>query len=159
VPVEPCPRPQPLAGDVVFDEGLTRLHRAATAFAESAVALRSILQTAEDFAPGWGAREPVASAVYRLQADLYTLADLTETTFAQDGATYSPDGGWAFPDGYPLAALAAPWEQIPAFQAVVLTDLFTADGRDAAAALFDTGVCSLVAAFSAAVDQSAAAGG
>ena len=80
-----------------FDRGLVRLHRATTAFAESADLLGDALEAAGDFSPGWGAREPVASAFYRMQADLYTLASLLERTYAADGATYSPESRMGLP--------------------------------------------------------------
>jgi hypothetical protein len=160
LPPEPCPVPQTLPRGVGFDQGLVRLHRATTAFAESARALRAALESAGDFSPGWGAREPVASAFYRMQADLYTLALLLERTYAADGATYSPDGGWAFPEAYPLASLADPWATIPEFQAVTLTGLFAAESAVDAAAFFEGGgICGLVAAFTAAIDQAAAESG
>ena len=95
-----------------------------------------------------------------MQADLYTLASLLERTYAADGATYSPESGWAFPDGYPLAALAEPWSAIPEFQAVTLTDFFEmASQADALAFFAGGGVCGLVTAFTAAMDQAAAASG
>ncbi len=155
-----CPVPHPLPRGVSFDEGLVRMHRATSAFAESAALLGGALEAAGDFSPGWGAREPVASAVYRMQADLYTLASLLERTYAADGATYSPESGWAFPDGYPLAALAEPWSAIPEFQAVTLTDFFEmASQADTLAFFAGGGVCGLVTAFTAAMDQAAAASG
>jgi hypothetical protein len=160
LPAETCPAPRPLPRGGSFDQGLVRMHRAATALAESAALLGRALEAAGDFSPGWGAREPVASAFYRMQADLYTLASLLERTYAGDGATYSPETGWAFPDGYALAALAEPWSAIPEFQAVTLTDFFGMESSADALAFFSGGgVCGLVAAFSAAIDQAAAAGG
>ena len=156
-----CPLPQPLPRGVVFDRGLVRLHRATAAFAESAGRLGDALKASDDFSPGWGAREPVASAFYRMQSDLYTLASLLERTYAAAGATYSPGAGWTFPDGaYPLAALAEPWAEIPGFQAVSLTGFFEmATGADALAFFEGGGGCGLVAAFSTAMDQAAAGSG
>ncbi len=157
---EPCPVPQTLPRGVSFSQGLVRLHRATTAFAESAAALRRALEATGDFSPGWGAREPVASALYRMQADLYTLASTMERTYAADGATYSEETGWAFPDGYALATLAEPWAAIPEFQAVTLTGFFEmASATDALAFFAGGGVCGLVAAFTAAIDEAAAASG
>jgi hypothetical protein len=159
-PAETCPVPHALPRGVSFDAGLVRMHRAATAFAESAALLGRALEAAGDFSPGWGAREPVASAFYRMQADLYTLASLLERTYAADGATYSPESGWAFPDGYALAALAEPWSAIPEFQAVTLTGFFEmASQADALAFFAGGGVCGLAAAFTTAIDQAAAASG
>ena len=161
VPATPCPLPEALPRGVSFDPALVRLHRATTAFAESARSLGGALAAAGDFSPGWGAREPVASAFYRMQADLYALALMLERTYAAAGATYSVDAGWAFPEGpYPLAALAGPWAMIPEFQAVALTDLFEMQsGADAVAVFEGGGVCALVAAFTAAMDQAAAESG
>jgi len=159
-PPAPCALPQPLPRDVELDPALVLLHRATTALAESAVGLGRALEAAADFTPGWGAREPVASAFYRMQADLYTLASLLEQTYAEAGATYSPDTGWVFPAGpYPLAALIPPWEVIPAFQAITLTLFFEMGSQaDARAYYEDGGICGLVTAFSAAMDQAVAAG-
>ena len=161
VPATPCPLPEALPRGVSFDPALVRLHRATTAFAESARSLGGALAAAGDFSPGWGAREPVASAFYRMQADLYSLALMLERTYAAVGATYSADTGWDFPEGpYPLAALAGPWAMIPEFQAVALTDLFEMQsGADAVAVFEGGGVCALVAAFTAAMDQAAAESG
>jgi hypothetical protein len=157
---EICPVPHPLPRGVSFGSGLVRMHRAVTAFAESAVLLGHALEAAGDFSPGWGAREPVASAFYRMQADLYSLASMLERTYAADGATYSPEAGWAFPDGYALATLAEPWSAIPEFQAVTLTGFFElASQADALAFFAGGGVCGLVAAFTTAIDQAAAASG
>jgi hypothetical protein len=159
-PAETCPVPHALPRGVSFDAGLVRMHRATTAFAESAALLGRALDAAGDFSPGWGAREPVASAFYRMQADLYTLASLLERTYAADGATYSPESGWAFPNGYALAALAEPWSAIPEFQAVTLTGFFEmASQADALAFFAGGGVCGLAAAFTTAIDQAAAASG
>ena len=160
VPAAPCPLPQALPRDAGLPPGLVRLHRATTAFAESAAALGRALEAASDFSPGWGAREPVAAAFYRMQADLYTLASQIERTFAADGATYSEEAGWSFPDGYPLAALAVPWAAIPEFQAVTLTGFFEmASQSDALAFFTGGGICGLVAEFTAAVDQAVAGSG
>ncbi|MBN2113508.1 MAG: hypothetical protein JW785_05200 [Acidimicrobiia bacterium] len=158
VPSVPCPLPQPLPADVGLDPSLVNLHRDVTAFAESAIRMRDAIRATGDFSAGWGAREPVASAFFRMQADLYALARRLERTYQGDGATYSPETGWVFPEGpYPPAALASPWEAIPEFQAVALTRLFEIEGRARARAFFEQdGVCPLVAAFSAAVDQAAA---
>ncbi|MBM3694873.1 MAG: hypothetical protein FJW79_02920 [Actinobacteria bacterium] len=156
---EPCPLPQALPRDSRFGPDMMRLHRATTAFAEGARRLGSSVEAVGDFSRGWGAREPVASALYRMQADLYGLAFRLEQVYAAAGATYSPERGWVFPDpAYPLATLAAPWGEIPAFQAVTLTALFEARGPRAARAFFKDGeVCRLVAAFSTAMDQAVAA--
>jgi len=157
----PCPLPQPLPRGVTFDPALVRLHRAATAFAESAVLLSDALEAASDYSGGWGAREPVASAFFRMQADLYGLASRIERTYAAAGATYDPDAGWVFPeDPYPLSALEEPWQQIPEYQAVTLTGFFEMENREDAVAFFEGGgVCRLVAAFSAAMDQASADSG
>jgi hypothetical protein len=160
LPAETCPLPQTLPRGGGFGPGLVRLHRAVTAFAESAAGLGRALEAAIDFSPGWGGREPVASAFYRMQADLYTLASLLERTYAADGATYSEETGWTFPDGYALAALAEPWAAIPEFQAVALTGFFAMEAQADAIAFFEGGgVCGLVAAFTAAIDQAAAESG
>jgi hypothetical protein len=128
--------------------------------AESALALGRALQDASDFSPGWGAREPVAAAFYRMQADLYTLASQMERTFAADGATYSEETGWSFPEGYPLAGLAEPWAAIPEFQAVTLTGFFEmASQADALAFFTGGGICGLVGDFTAAIDQAVAGSG
>jgi hypothetical protein len=158
---DPCPLPQPLPRGGTFDEALVRMHRATTAFAEGALRLGEAIEAAPGFRAGWGAREPVASALYRMQSALYTLAFRLEQTYAEAGATYSPGTGWTFPDpSYPLAALAAAWEEIPAFQAVTLTGLFGENSRRDARSYFRGGaVCALVAAFSAAMDEAVAASG
>lgn len=106
-----------------------------------------------DFSAGWGARPPVAGAVYDMQIDLFVLAARIEAAFAEDGGTHSPGQGWELPADYPLTPLAARWDDIPTFEAVTLPGLFRATGREAALDYFaDSGVCSFATAFSAAVD-------
>jgi len=147
------PRPLPELGSSAAP--FMPLHQLVTDFAVSVNLLGDALEAATDFSPGWGAREPVASAFYRMQADLYTLALNIERTYRGDGATYAPGAGWRFPiDPYPLAALAGPWEEIPTFQAVTLTGFFEmATRRDALAFFEGGGVCALATAFSEAMDQ------
>ena len=111
------------------------------------------LRAASDFSAGWGARQPVAAAVYGMQTDLFALATRVEDAFLADGGTFVPGRGWDLPAGYPLAPLAGPWEDIPTFQAVTLPAFFRMSSRDAALAFFETGgVCGFATAFSAAVD-------
>lgn len=130
------------------------MHRWATAFARSTTGVGAALRSATDFSIGWGAGEPVASAVYGMQTDLFALATRIEDVFVADGGSFVPGRGWEFPtDPYLLAPLAAPWEEIPTFQAVTLPAFFRMSSRDAALAFFtDGGVCGFATAFSAAVD-------
>jgi len=130
------------------------VHRWATAFARSTTGLGAALRSATDFSTDWGAREPVASAVYGMQTDLFALAGRIEDAFLADGGSFVPGRGWEFPaDPYLLASLAAPWEEIPTFQAVTLPAFFRMSSRAAALTFFnDGGVCGFATAFSAAVD-------
>lgn len=138
---------------VTLDPGLVEVHRWATAFARSTTGVGAALRTASDFSPGWGARPPLAGAVYDMQTDLFALAARVEEAFTAAGGAFTPGLGWALPDGYPLAPLAGPWQDIPRFQAVVLPAFFRMGSPDAALAFFETGgVCGFATAFSAAVD-------
>ena len=129
------------------------MHRWAGSLARSTTAVGKALRAASDFSPGWGARPPLATAVYRMQTDLFTLATRIEEAFLVDGGAFTPGRGWDLPAAYPLAPLAEPWEDIPTFQAVVLPAFFRMTSRDAALTFFEAGgVCGFASAFSVAVD-------
>lgn len=148
-----CRAPAPLPAGVDLDARLVEVHRWATAFARSTGGVGAALRRADDFAAGWGGRPPVAGAVYDMQTDLFALAGRVEQAFREAGGAFTPGRGWDLPDGYPLAPLAGPWEDIPGFQAVVLPAFFQMGSRDAALVFFETGgVCGFATAFSAAVD-------
>jgi hypothetical protein len=129
------------------------IHRWATALAGSTTGVGTALRAASDFSAGWGARPPVAAAVYGMQTDLFSLASRIEEAFLADGGSFIPGQGWDLPAGYLLAPLAGPWEDIPTFQAVTLPAFFRMGSRHAALTFFETGgVCDFATAFSAAVD-------
>ena len=153
MPVSECRAPAPLPAGVTLDERLVAIHRWATALARSTTGVGPALRAASDFSAGWGARPPVAAAIYGMQTDLFSLAARVEEAFRGDGGTFVPGSGWDLPAGYALAPLAVPWEDIPVFQAVTLPAFFRMSSRDAALAFFETGgVCGFATAFSAAVD-------
>ncbi len=129
------------------------IHRWATALASSTTGVGTAVRAASDFSTGWGARPPVAAAVYGMQTDLFSLATRIEAAFLADGGAFLPGQGWDLPAGYPLAPLAGPWEDIPTFQAVTLPAFFLLGSRDAALTFFATGgLCDFATTFSAAVD-------
>jgi hypothetical protein len=138
---------------VTLDDRLVAIHRWATAFSRSTTALGDAVRSASDFSPGWGARPPVAAAVYGMNTDLFALAGRIESAFIGDGGTFVPGDGWTLPADYPLAPLAESWEGIPNFQAVVLPAFFDAASRGAALDAFENGgVCAFATAFSYDVD-------
>jgi len=158
-PTPACRAPQALPRGMTFGPGLVRLHRAATAFAESAAQLAHALEEASDFSPGWGARSRwlrlLPHAVRPVHAGVADRARLCRRR-----RHLRPETGWVFPQDYALAGLAQPWQAIPAFQAVVLTGFFEMASPAEALAFFESGgICGLVTAFSTAVDQAAAASG
>jgi hypothetical protein len=153
VPVAACRAPAPLPAGVTLDDRLVTIHRWATALARSTTGVGAAVSAAADFSAGWGARPPVAAAVYGMETDLFSLAARIESAFRADGGAFTPGQGWDLPAGYPLAPLAGPWEDIPTFQAVTLPAFFRMGSRDAALTFFETGgVCGFATAFSAAVD-------
>jgi len=89
------------------------IHRWATAFARSTEGIGTALRAVSDFSPGWGARPPVAAAVYGMQTDLFSLASRVEEAFVADGGAFLPGSGWNLPAGHPLAPLAGPWRTSP----------------------------------------------
>jgi len=99
-----CPPPSSVTSD--DSELFVDLHRAVEAVVEDTNMLGAAVLEIEDFGPGWEKREPVASSVELLLANLAVVETVTAGVLVDEyGAIYDEEGlSWVFPESmWPLS--------------------------------------------------------
>lgn len=140
--VAQCPAPNPLPGDRA--PWVVDLHSMVTEVATDTNHLGAALLEVSDFSPGWELREPIASPLGVLLADLDSMTVLSQSVFADEfGGAISSDGEWVWPEELvPVSPTHSLFEEFgrgpESFESGPLYQLFTYESQEEAVDFWNT---------------------
>lgn len=138
------------------------LHAAVTQFALDMNLLRSAIVETDDFSSGWTQRGVAGEAFDTLVTDLHTVQAISDSILKSVGASFTQEGGYAFPDELqPVSGALSPLDEMAGashppsrFETHLLPTLANATTQAEALDQFDNqGICGFGAFLSDMTDR------